>query len=297
MEVPMPTIEVNGSSFEYFESGSGTPLVLVHGSLNDNRAWESQVAALSAHYHVVTYSRRYHHPNPWVGDGSDYAVSLHAADLASLLRALDIAPAHLVGSSYGASTALIAGLHNPHLVRTLVLGEPPAVTLLVSNPANPLNLLWLLIRNPRTALVVLRFMLGTIRPTQEALRRGDLKEAVRHFGDGVLGTGGYDRLPSVAKSMIRDNAEALKAELLAGNFEPFPTAEARSFTNPVLLLYGEQSVDFFRLISDTLKTHLQNVETATIPGASHDMHSDNPGDYNDEVLRFLKKHSTARREA
>jgi pimeloyl-ACP methyl ester carboxylesterase len=293
----MPTIEVNGSALEYFESGSGAPLVLVHGSLNDHRAWEAQVAPLSTRYHVIAYSRRYHHPNRWVGDGSDYAVSLHAADLTALVRALEIAPAHVVGSSYGAYTALVTGLHHPGLVRTLVLGEPPAVPLLISDPQNPLHLLWLLMRNPRTAVVVLRFMLSTIRPTQEALRRGDLEEAVRRFGDGVLGEGGYDRLPSAAKAMIRDNAEALKAELLAGNFEPFPTAEARSFTNPVLLLYGEHTVDFFRLISDVLKTLLPNAETATIPRASHDMHSDNPEAYTEEVLRFLGKHGEASRMA
>jgi non-heme chloroperoxidase len=199
----MPTVEVNGSALEYTESGSGTPLVLVHGSVNDQRTWESQMAALSTRYHVIAYSRRYHHPNPWVGDGSDYAVSVHAEDLTALVRALGIAPAHVVGSSYGAYTALVAGLHHPDLVRTLVLGEPPAVPLLISNPANPLHLLWLLIRDPRTALVVLRFIRGSIMPTQEALRRGDLEEAVRRFGDGVLGKGGYDRLPSAAKAMIR----------------------------------------------------------------------------------------------
>jgi non-heme chloroperoxidase len=289
----MPTVEVNGSALEYTESGSGTPLVLVHGSVNDQRTWESQMAALSTRYHVIAYSRRYHHPNPWVGDGSDYAVSLHAEDLAALVRALEIAPAHLVGSSYGAYTALIAGLRHPRLVRTLVLGEPPAVPLLISNPANPLHILWLLIRDPRTALVVLRFMLGTIRPTQEALRRDDLETAVRRFVDGVLGEGGYEQLPPTAKTMIRDNAGALKAELLSSNFESFPTAEARSFTKPALLLYGERSVDFFRLISNVLIGLLPNAETATIAGASHDMHSDNPEAYNEEVIRFLETHGEA----
>jgi non-heme chloroperoxidase len=212
MEDPMPTVEVNGSALEYTESGSGTPLVLVHGSINDHRAWGAQVAALSTRYRVISYSRRYHHPNPWMGDGSDYAVSLHAEDLIALVRELEIAPAHLVGSSYGAYTALTAGLHHPDLVRTLVLGEPPAVPLLITNPANPLHLLWLLMRDPRTAVVVLRFVLGTIRPTQKALRRDDLESAVRRFVAGVLGEGGYEQLPPPAKTMIRDNAEALKGE-------------------------------------------------------------------------------------
>jgi non-heme chloroperoxidase len=283
----MATVEVNGSALEYAESGSGAPLVLVHGSASDQRTWAAQLAPLSSRYRVVTYSRRYHHPNPWVGDGSDYTVSLHAEDLAAFVRALDIAPAHVVGSSYGAYTALIAGLRHPDLVRSLVLAEPPAVPLLVSDPANPLQFLGLLIRRPWTALVILRFMLGTIRPTQDELRRGNREAASRRFGDGVLGEGGYDRLPASAKTMIEDNAEALRAELLGGDFTPVPIAEARAFARPVLLLRGERTIDFFGLISDALETLLPNVETASIPGATHSMHSDNPEAFNREVLRFL----------
>jgi hypothetical protein len=88
----MPTIEVNGSLLEYHETGSGAPLVLVHGSVNDHRTWGAQVPFFSSRYRVVSFSRRYHHPNPWAGDGSDYSVSLHADDLVGLIRALSPGP-------------------------------------------------------------------------------------------------------------------------------------------------------------------------------------------------------------
>jgi len=284
----LPHIEANGTILEYTESGSGPPLVLVHGSMNDHRAWTSQMGVMSTRYRVIAYSRRYHHPNQWVGDGSDYSVSLHAEDLTALIRQMDIAPAHLVGSSYGAYTALVAAMHHPELVRSLVLGEPPVVPLLIADPTNPLQLLRLIIRHPGRARVVLPFMFGTIIPTQKALRRGDLEGAVRIFVDGVIGEGEYARLPSAAKTMIGDNAPALKAELLDGDFEPFPAAEARSLTRPALLLYGERSIRFFGLISDELSRLLPNVEVATIPETSHDMHTDNPIEYNRITMRFLE---------
>ena len=58
---------------------SGEPLVFVHGSLEDLRIWRRQVELFSAHYRVVTYSRRYHHPTPAPGAGDPaYTAALHA---------------------------------------------------------------------------------------------------------------------------------------------------------------------------------------------------------------------------
>ncbi|MBV9668514.1 MAG: alpha/beta fold hydrolase, partial [Nitrososphaeraceae archaeon] len=37
----------------------------------------------------------------------------------------NLAPAHIIGHSYGAFTALYVAYQHPEIVRTLVLGEPP----------------------------------------------------------------------------------------------------------------------------------------------------------------------------
>src|SRR5690606_23386351 len=81
----MPGIQANGSVFEYRESGSGTPVVFVHGAVNDHRTWEGQIDSFSRRYRVVAYSRRFHYPNPWPGDDVSYSLSLHADDLAALI--------------------------------------------------------------------------------------------------------------------------------------------------------------------------------------------------------------------
>ena len=121
----MPEIEVNGTLLSYVEQGDGEPLVLVHGSISDYRSWSGQVAFFAQRYRVIAYSRRYHWPRPWTGSGPEFAAELHAADLAALLAGLRAAPAHLVGSSYGALTSLACAVRNPAIVRSLTLAEPP----------------------------------------------------------------------------------------------------------------------------------------------------------------------------
>src|SRR5512132_4091069 len=120
------TIHVNGADLHYIEQGMGDAVVLVHGGgATDMRTWGAQIDPFAQHYRVVAYSLRYHYPNAWVGDGSDYATVVHANDLAGLIQALQLAPAHIVSSSYGGDIALLMTHQKPQWVRTLVLGEPP----------------------------------------------------------------------------------------------------------------------------------------------------------------------------
>ena len=55
----------------------------------------------------------------------------NATDLAELIiKRLDLGPAHLIGHS---CSALYMAYQHPELVRTLVLGEPPVMSLLENN--------------------------------------------------------------------------------------------------------------------------------------------------------------------
>ena len=42
----------------YVEQGRGVPIVFVHGSVDDYRSFEPQLAPLSQNYRVISYSRR-----------------------------------------------------------------------------------------------------------------------------------------------------------------------------------------------------------------------------------------------
>ena len=119
----------------YLERGHGQPVVLIHGTLNDFRIWQQfQIDSFAQKFHVVSYSRRYAYPNQWPGDGEDNNLTNNVTDLAELIiKRLNLGPAHLIGHSYGALIALYMAYQHPELLRTLVLGEPPVMSLLENN--------------------------------------------------------------------------------------------------------------------------------------------------------------------
>jgi pimeloyl-ACP methyl ester carboxylesterase len=287
----MASIQLNGTSFEWREKGSGPPVLFVHGSACDFRTWNNQIAPFSERYHTLVYSRRYHYPNTWKGDGSDYTVTLHAQDLEAFLKSFDTGPVNLVGSSYGAYIALLTALKNPDLVKSLVLGEPPVLPLLLSDSDNPLEVLKLLMTDFKTGKSFIRFGMKSMKPAQQAFRKGNVEEGVRLFTSGVLGEGGFEQMPAEEKATVMDNAPALQAELLGPGFPPFPKESIMKLIIPTLLVYGEGSPRFFHAISDKLSALLPVSEKVVIPDASHEIHGDNPHAYNEAVLEFLSRHN------
>ncbi|NUT71633.1 alpha/beta fold hydrolase [Pseudarthrobacter sp. C4D7] len=84
----------------YEDHGSGQPVVLIHGYPLDGSSWEKQTAALlAAGYRVITYDRRGFGKSSKPTEGYDY--DTFAADLNTLLTALDLDNVVLVGFSMG----------------------------------------------------------------------------------------------------------------------------------------------------------------------------------------------------
>lgn len=283
----MTLINVNGYALRYSEKGTGDPLVLVHGSASDYRTWQHQQTPFSNHFRTIVYSRRYHWPNQPIPDGIDYAMLRHVDDLKEVLHTLRAMPAHLVGHSYGAFLCLLLAIQEPHFVRRLVLAEPPAITLFVSNNPQPMEILKLMVTRPRIAAAIIKFGVSGVGPARRAIRGGDVDTGIRKFGEAVFGRGGYDRLPAGRKAQVRDNRANVKAEIIGPGFASLSPKRVRSIAAPVLLLKGAHSVPLFRHLIDGLRELLPNAETVTIENATHMMHEDSPTAFNRAVLSFL----------
>jgi non-heme chloroperoxidase len=281
-ERTLRALNANGTRLTYRLMGDSgaTPVVLVHGTLGDYRSWSGQELLFAQSHRVLVYSRRFHPPNPQIPDSSlVYSPKLHAEDLAALLLTLELAPAHIVGSSYGAYTALALALEHPELVRSVVLAEPPILPLLTGSEQGDAE---------RRA-----FYTYTLDPSRRAFARGDSIAGVRAYFDGTTGRGRFDRLPAAARADLLAHAFELRVEMLANREQYFPSFSCPALgrvRTQVLLVRGAASPRVFQLISDELARCLQSDTTVTIPGGTHPPPAGNPAYFNLVVLRYLASH-------
>jgi len=105
----------------YEDHGSGSPIVLIHGWPLSGASWEKQTAALLAAGHrVITYDRRGFGRSSRPAAGYNY--NAFAADLDTVLSALKITDASLVGFSMGTGEITrYIGKYGPKRVRNAVL--------------------------------------------------------------------------------------------------------------------------------------------------------------------------------
>lgn len=280
--------EVNGVSLAYREHGRGEPVVFVHGSASDMRTWEHQLQGVGASHRAIVYSRRYARPNEPIPEGADDPMLPHVDDLVSFMKGVDAAPAHLVGHSWGGFISLLAAIRHPEAVRSLVLMEPPVLSLFVSTPPRPSELLRMLLGRPRTAIAILRFGITAAEPAAKAYRRGDDEAGFEVFARGVLGREAFEGLSSERRAQAWDNVAVDKAQLLGEGFPPLSDEQVRGVAVPTLLLHGERSPGLFRLLAHRLEELLPNARRVEVPGASHIMHEDNPQVVNEAIAGFSR---------
>ena len=281
----MPTAELNGVSLYYEESGRGNPILFVHGIPTDYRAWKAQVGPFSGTRRVVSISRRYAAPNKREGDVSDSTVQNNALDLKNFIESIG-GPVDLVGHSYGGFASAFLAADHPDLVRSLVLVEPAVSTLLVADQTSGAQALGLLLKSPSAALSGRRFQTKSLKPSLEALEKGDAPKAVELNVDGVQDkVGAYNSLSADAKGMMLDNARTI-AELKT-TFPRFTAAEAGKISKPTLIINGEMSAAWLRKIGELMGKAVPGSKRILAPGSRHFPHMENPEFFNSSVLSFL----------
>jgi pimeloyl-ACP methyl ester carboxylesterase len=269
----MPTSTINRVRLYWEQQGiSGPPVVLVHGSWGDHHNWDAVAPAMARSFRVFTYDRRGHSQSERpAGQGS---IEEDVADLAAFIESNDLAPANVVGSSFGAAISLKLAAARPELLATLTVHEPPLLGMIADHPMLPAV-------GQRIAAVL------------DLLRAGRMEEGAERFVETVaLGPGMWTQLPPEMQQTFIYNAPTFldeQQEPLSAMRVDLP--RLRAFSQPALVTRGDQSPPFFGVILEQIVAALPHARLHTFRGGGHVPHVTHPDEYVEVVSRFV--HETA----
>jgi pimeloyl-ACP methyl ester carboxylesterase len=260
----------SGISVPYVISGSGEPLVFVHGSLCDYRYWGSQTEFLSKHFLCVSVSLSHYWPAADACIQGEFGWKTHVAELAEFIAAMNLGPVHLVGHSRGGSVAFHVAREYPRLVKTLTLADPGGPLQIDGMPEASLP----------PATNVLRAKVADL------IESGAIDAGLELFVDSVSMPGFWRKSPASFRTMAIDNAATLPKQFR----DPLPAYSrdaARDLQCRTLLIEGEKSPRMFRNNVDKLADWIDYADKQTIEGASHGMNVAKPGAFNRLVHAFV----------
>jgi 3-oxoadipate enol-lactonase len=257
----MPTIDANGTTIAFAQSGQGVPLLLMHGAEADHSMFDAVAPLLAAHFTVIAYDQRdsggtRNPPTP-------YGLVELADDAAALIAALGHEHAHVFGTSLGGAIAQVLAARHPTRVDRLVLsstfraGTPP----LAINPEVIPKLAALRAGLPGTAPEIARYF----------------------FPDEYLSR--HAAAADIFSGNGRDDAQKQRR---AGILAQPVAIDLRAIISPTLVIVGEND----RLIppahSLSLADDINDARTATLPGLGHVATIQDPAAIAAEVLDFLQ---------
>ena len=115
----MPTARIHDIDLYYESTGSGEPVLFLHGLGSSTLDWQRQIPAFAEKYRTIAMdvrgSARSSKP------AGPYSVKQFAADAKALLDELRAAPAHIIGLSMGGMIAFQMAVDSPDSVRTLTI--------------------------------------------------------------------------------------------------------------------------------------------------------------------------------
>jgi pimeloyl-ACP methyl ester carboxylesterase len=267
----MQSLRVNGYDMAYLDVGSGPPLVCVHGSLCDFRIWGSVIGPLTAKHRVIALSLRHFFPDHWDGTGDTYSIAQHVDDVIAFIAQIEPRPVDLMGHSRGGHIAFRVAQKRPDLLRKLILAEPGGELDATLDPDY----------KPGPSPLAARFAASA-----EKIVDGNIDGGLQYFMDTLEGPGAWQRLPAMAKQLLRDNAMTLLGQV-RDQRPPFSKADAESIRTPTLFIGGARTKGMLPKVLHTLAAHVQGSRTEIIPGATHPMFEQAPQKYSEIVLNFL----------
>lgn len=255
----------------YDECGAGKPILFVHGWCMSSAVWGLQRNLLAEQYRVITLDLRGHGQSGLPETGKT-GFGGYAADIISVVEALDLREMVAVGWSLGAQALLKAWPHlKERFVGLVLVGATPRFS---AAPHFPHGL------PPKEA---------------EGMRlkvRRSLERALEGFHRNLFVEHELDD-PAVAKQaaeVLAQIAMPQSAAALAGLealMEEELMEEAAQIDCPTLLLHGDQDRVCLPAASAWLEQRMHNCRRKLYPGAAHAPFLSRARQFNQDLLRFV----------
>lgn len=289
-------VELDGTKLYFETKGTGDPLVLVHPEDADCRIWEDQFAALSEHFRVIRYDRRYwgkskvykedfwpeevedfESYSAWTEDQPSYPAPYK--DLHGLLDDLGVERAHLVGLWDGGNVVLDFAVEHPERVLSLTLLDT-----VVTSAASFETM-------HNIAEEGLRKAAQDHEELDSNLRDRDLLGMVEREFDSEMEDGDFAATTEATKErlrqMYRENAAAIVFVPEYEELDPPAGERLHEIEAPTLIvLTGERHPDA-REFDESLVAGIQNATVRRVPDASPTFNMDRPEEFNRMLLDFL----------
>jgi pimeloyl-ACP methyl ester carboxylesterase len=238
----------DGTEIGYFSSGSGSPLLLVHGSLGDHTRWDALRPHLEPRFTVHAMDRRGRGAS---GDSPDYQIEREYEDVAAVIDSVaesSGSPVDVYCSSYGGLCTFGAASMTSNIRRLALYEAWPAVD--PQQLAVPSSLL---------------------ERVDELLMKGDRETALMVAYREALGLSVEEfesirAQPSWPARLAA--AHTIPREGRAFGQVAFDPAQARKITVPTLLLIGSESPIWGRQANEVMAA-LPNASIAVLEGQGH----------------------------
>ena len=264
----------DGTEIAYKRTGSGPPLVFVHGSWSSHHDWDDVVPGFAESFHVVAYDRRGHSRSE--RSPAQVTIDDHADDLGELIERLGLAPAWVVGNSFGASIALRLAARHAVLLHGVIAHEPPLFDLISDDP----DLAPLVEEDEKMTATV-----------ADRIASGDHEGGARRFIEFELGPESWSQLSPDIRATLVENAPAFLDEARDPDQYAFDPAWLTEFHRPVMLTMGSEGSPTYAGVVSRLADALPVVEVARFEGAGHIPHMTHPEEYIEVTRNFIRRNA------
>ena len=257
-------VSKDGTAIACKRSGTGSPLVLVHGTSGSHARWSPILPILEQHFTVYTIDRR-----GWgaTQESQPYALEREFEDIAAVVDAVG-ENVDLLGHSFGALCSLEAARLTSN-IRKLVLYEPPLP--LADIPIYPEG-------------VVERLQALSDADDKEGIVTTFMREIVRMPAQELEL---FKSMPAFQSRVAA--AHTLPRELRTHQNYQFQSERFQQLNVPTLLLLGGDSPAFFKAAIEALDDTLPNSKVVVLPGQQHIAIDTAPELFAREVLTFLNE--------